>query len=226
MNQHSSIASNRLVVNRDKSDTENHLNKIPARYLDDQKSELYKLFPFSNEISKSTFNKYACLSGVFKRPHRWTDLCDYCEKGVKLKHELIKDFKMKNFEIEENFSIPVMIEKIKKERLALENQILNRPQENNDRIEEEKNLYEKILINLNDFDSILFHKNVAKNQRIAYNYQIKNKEFLSGKILIECDFKQKILIGMSPRQINSEFYNQKLRSCLGSNYILFNYFLF
>lgn len=65
------------------------------------------------------------------------------------------------------------------------------------------------------FQVLLFHKNVARSQRLAYNYQHTNPEFLHNKILIEMDFKQKICIGMSPRQVNAEYYNQVLRSCLG-----------
>ena len=33
--------------------------------------------------------------------------------------------------------------------------------------------------------------------------------------MIEVDFKQKIVIGLSPRQVSSEYYNQLSRSCLG-----------
>ena len=35
-----------------------------------------------------------------------------------------------------------------------------------------------------------------------YNEHHKNKDKLRNKILIEFDFKQKIVIGMSPRQVN------------------------
>jgi hypothetical protein len=56
---------------------------------------------------------------------------------------------------------------------------------------------------------------LAKSQRIAYKNHCKNIDLLRGKLLIVLDFKQKILIGMSPRQVNDEYYNQKQRSCLG-----------
>ena len=61
----------------------------------------------------------------------------------------------------------------------------------------------------------MFHKNVAKAQRSAYNVQRKDVNVLRDKILIELDFKEKIVIGLSPRQINKDYYNQQLRSCLG-----------
>jgi len=66
-----------------------------------------------------------------------------------------------------------------------------------------------------DYDSILFHKHIASAQRNAYNFQRKNVENLKNKILIEVDFKQKVTIGLSPRQVSSEYYNQITRSCLG-----------
>ena len=63
---------------------------------------------------------------------------------------------------------------------------------------------------------LLFHKNVAHCQRLAYNKHHKNIEFLRDKKMIEIDYKQKIAIGMSPRQVSAEYYNQVLRSCLGN----------
>ncbi len=38
---------------------------------------------------------------------------------------------------------------------------------------------------------------------------------MQNKILIELDFKQKFVIGLSPRQVNEEYYKQVQRSCLG-----------
>ena len=55
-------------------------------------------------------------------------------------------------------------------------------------------------MNLNK--ALIFHKNVAYFQRQAFNDQHKIKEKLRNKILLEIDFKQKIVIGLSPRQVN------------------------
>jgi hypothetical protein len=49
----------------------------------------------------------------------------------------------------------------------------------------------------------LFHQNIAKSRRAAYNNYLKDKE-LKNKILAEIDFKQKFLIGMSLRQVSRE----------------------
>jgi hypothetical protein len=65
------------------------------------------------------------------------------------------------------------------------------------------------------FEVVLGHRMIASTQRNSYNLQRKNKESLKNQLLIEVDFKQKIAIGISPRQINKEYYTQELRSCLG-----------
>lgn len=67
---------------------------------------------------------------------------------------------------------------------------------------------------MNDYEALLFHKNVSKIQREAYKKHLK-VDHLKGKILIELDYKQKIKIGLSPRQVSDEYYKQKERSCLG-----------
>ena len=66
---------------------------------------------------------------------------------------------------------------------------------------------------LNEIQLLDYHKLIAKRQRNSYIQMKKNLP--EGSILIEIDFKQKIKIGMSPKQINSEFYKQKLRYFLG-----------
>ena len=64
-------------------------------------------------------------------------------------------------------------------------------------------------------DAVLSHKEIARLLREAYTKQIKSVDFLRGKLLIEADFKQKITIGLSPRQMNNEYYNKQNRTCLG-----------
>jgi len=65
------------------------------------------------------------------------------------------------------------------------------------------------------FEVVLGHRMIASTQRNSYNLQRKNKESLKKQIMIEVDFKQKIAIGISPRQVNKEYYTQELRTCLG-----------
>ena len=70
------------------------------------------------------------------------------------------------------------------------------------------------------------HRNIANTQRKSYNEQRKSMNILTKNILIEVDFKQKIPIGLSPRQINKEYYEQELRTCLGNlqNFLLITSF--
>lgn len=83
--------------------------------------------------------------------------------------------------------------------------------------------YTVISLKISLLKALIFHKNLAKSQRMAYSNHMKSS-FLKDKIMIVLDFKQKILIGMSPRQINDEYYNQKQRSCLGMPFKTF-YFI-
>ncbi|CAF0844074.1 unnamed protein product [Brachionus calyciflorus] len=217
LKEKSNIASNRLCLNKNPSDP-NFKQLQNARYLEDNIIELYKSFPFSNEISISTFYKYVNLSGEFKKPFRWTDLCDYCERGKILKDNLDKKIK-ENLNIEESLELQInSIQDIVLRKTKEKVEDLNSLEELSS---DERLVLETKLENLNgiiseikDFETILFHKNVARSQRSTYNEQ-KNADFLKDKVFIEVDFKQKIKIGLSPRQINSEYYNQISRSCLG-----------
>jgi hypothetical protein len=50
-------------------------------------------------------------------------------------------------------------------------------------------------------ENLIFHKNVAFFHRKAYNEHGQVKDNLRDKLLIEFNKKQKIVIGMSPRQV-------------------------
>jgi uncharacterized membrane protein YobD (UPF0266 family) len=54
---------------------------------------------------------------------------------------------------------------------------------------------------LNYSKARIFHKNVAFFHRKAYNEHGQVKDNLRDKLLIEFNKKQKIVIGMSPRQV-------------------------
>lgn len=45
-------------------------NRVSARYLDDNHTELYKSFPETTKMCKNTFFNYLNASGEFKKPHR------------------------------------------------------------------------------------------------------------------------------------------------------------
>lgn len=68
---------------------------------------------------------------------------------------------------------------------------------------------------INKLKLIKYHKQIAKRQRQSYNNMLIDVNLFEEGILIEMDFKQKVLIGMSPRQVSSEYYKQQLRNVLG-----------
>lgn len=143
-----------------------------------------------------------------------TDLCDYCENGAILKRKIEAFIKNENSEFFESFDVKLMIKYYTDKALTIKTQ-LNSPVISE--LDSNSDYYKckKIVTDLNDYEAILFHKNVAQCQRIAYNDHHTNVNTLKNKVLIEIDFKQKIKIGLSPRQFSKEFYQQILLSCLG-----------
>ena len=67
--------------------------------------------------------------------------------------------------------------------------------------------------NLLKIEILDWHYLVANRQRQSYNSMKQNLP--SDVLFIELDWKEKLVIGMSPRQISEEFYNQKQRTLLG-----------
>jgi hypothetical protein len=77
------------------------------------------------------------------------------------------------------------------------------------------NRIDSFIVIMQNVEAVTEHKKIASAQREAYNAQRSDKEFLRNKIFIDLDFKQKIIIGLSPIQANSEFYSLENRTCLG-----------
>lgn len=149
--------------------------------------------------------------------YRLTDLCEYCEELKQLKRKIDVTLSEENYEIGENYQIEKMVEDFSV-KLDTINQQLTVTQDLavRNQLNSNYNKYKEIIDDLEDYDCLWFHKNISRCQRLAYNKYRKNvDDILRNKVMIEIDFKQKIVIGLSPRQINNEYYNQKIRSCLG-----------
>jgi aminopeptidase C len=84
----------------------------------------------------------------------------------------------------------------------------------------------KLFEDISSYEVLLFHQNIARTQRDAYNSQRTSVEELRNKLLIEVDFKQKITIGFGPRQLNTEYYDkrQKTRTCLGLWFMVYVFY--
>ena len=63
---------------------------------------------------------------------------------------------------------------------------------------------EKITM-IKDYQEVEFHRSVARRQRSFYNEQRKDGTLLSGKILIEFDFKMKIKVPIGPKEVEYPF---------------------
>lgn len=107
-------------------------------------------------------------------------------------------------------------------RTNLENEIKKtRDSNKHNAIKDSLELADSILNDIEAYETVTFHQNIARAQRSAYKLHHTQFEQLIGKIMIEVDFKQKIQIGFGPRQLNSEYYDKRnrLRTCLGNTSI-------
>ena len=65
-----------------------------VRYCNVSKRKAYESFEYKNELCEASFNKY--VEKIYKKPHRLTDLCDYCKIGLVLEKEF-KNFLVLKF---------------------------------------------------------------------------------------------------------------------------------
>jgi hypothetical protein len=148
-----------------------------------------------------------------------TDLCDFCEKGRELKSKLGNIIKEIGFHVGEQLNLHDLKTFIFNAAVRVKSS-MNANTNDEIQIELNKlyNSHKSSLELINDYEQIIFHQNVSKIQRLCYTNTLKSIETLTGKIFIELDYKQRMRIGMSPRQVGQEYYNQIMRSCLGEKY--------
>ena len=56
---------------------------------------------------------------------------------------------------------------------------------------------------------------IKTNVNVLPTNNCHNIDEIRNGLLIELDFKQKIVVGLSPIQISKDYYNQQALSCLG-----------
>ena len=188
-------------------------------------TEAYKKFmstyDYAESLSLTTFRKY--IPKEFKKPFRYTDMCEYCEYGRCLKINILdytRNFHAEFFKREEkedfiNFKNYIeYFQTVSNESEDAtgdsEGDSSNDSEGDSDSINEneidivneKKNTDEDIEINesnilakLNHLQSIEYHKFIAKRQRNIYNLMTSEQAYLINTILIEFDFKQKIKYG-------------------------------
>ncbi|RNA02663.1 ubiquitin carboxyl-terminal hydrolase 7 [Brachionus plicatilis] len=174
----STIAANRFLKKK----------QTNAYYTSTSMLKAYQNFQYK-DISYSSFYKY--VDEKFKKPHRISDLCDYCENNKDLKKQLFKYALENGYDGPDDYSLVKEFIIIKKTGNVLLGQI---------------ELFTKI-------ESINLHSDIANRQRDSYNSMRLNLE--NDYILIDMDWKQKIMIGLSPRQPSNEYRNQVSRTLFG-----------
>ena len=140
----------------------------------------------------------------YKKPHRLTDLCRYCEYGLDIKKKLVSLIKDQNLwknEFEDNEDT----------KFYLNTKNILNYFKNSEQLEKTQ----KILSLGKELVAIKFHRKIAKIQRDSYKKMKNDMDLLKDSIMIELDFKQKIVIGSSPRQVSSEYYSHIQKSLLG-----------
>ncbi len=75
--------------------------------------------------------------------------------------------------------------------------------------------HENLAINLELLRQLEYHIYIAQRQKNAYNQMTSNISYYDNSILIDYDFKQKLVFGLSPRAKSYEYYFQKQASLLG-----------
>ena len=204
MNEHvkslSNVASNGVVCSNPKKQGDKEI--VTVRYLNCSFKEAYRKFKFKKEICFTTFCKY--IQKRYKKPHRLTDICRYCEYGLEMKKEVIKFAKENDYL--QNSLVPSenSNSKINTADILQFFKSMKKDDQTNEAI-----------MKIEDIRAVQFHKKIAAIQRESYNKQKSNINLLKDALLIDLDFKQKVVIGSSPRQISSEYYKHIQKSFLG-----------
>ena len=149
-------------------------------------------------ISFSSFYKY--IHTKFKKAHHDSDLCEYCNNHKRLSNQVIK-FTDQNFNDSFNhpFDMNDLFQYYKDEFEKSENEGL-------------KERLETIIKKIEHIKELDFHREMAHKQRIVYNEMRKDNSYLKENLLIELDYKQKLLIGLGP--LSGSYYKQRQISYL------------
>jgi hypothetical protein len=132
-----------------------------------------------------------------------------------LRKKIGKVLKDDLFENDQNYDYDKIIDIYEQKKLKIRNEISSAEKTKQQDLQSSYDKYKCLVQDIKDYQQILFHENVARAQRIAYKNDHESVQQLKETLLIELDFKQKIVIGMRPRQVNKEFHQQQIRSCLG-----------
>jgi hypothetical protein len=219
--KYSAPAANRSFYQKINGDKE----QVTVQYLNATKSECYNTFEHKDQMAFETFRR--SIPNNFKKPHRETDLCEYCEYGNRLKNRIIEfaqfcylipnaSDRNNYFKLHKEFDSKKMLSFFNK-YLSNDNQDYNDSINDQNEDDEFLDLYhdqndnetinlKNISKKLSDLINIEFHQQIVQRQRRSYRNDRNQLEI--DEIVIELDFKQKVLIGKYPNLFL--FYTQML----------------
>ena len=166
-----------------------------------------KFHKICSNIRFSTYHRY--VDKKFRKPKLFSDLCDHCELGKKIVKEM--NFSLPNFHVtlDQDFNSAELINRLNNLRGARGNTL--EYLERIDRFIEQATM----------LDKIKFHKSIADRQRLAYNRHRSFTRQLHGKLLIEIDYKAKIILGQGDRVMNTEWFERNKKKVVCCSFGIF-----
>ena len=181
--------------------------KTNAFHRHDGLRSYYESFPEKGKISFSAFKKH--MSRKFKKPRRESDMCEKCVQGkyfFKCLRDSADKIELKKFNIQNVDSKLDDLEEFLKHLKS---------QEEKEGQNELRQACGPIYNYVELVKEVQFHRCIAHMQNKMYNTMKKDPNLLSNSLLIDLDFKQKIVIGDAPCMLSGEYFERKQRSMLG-----------
>ena len=167
-----------------------------VRVLEEPVNHLYEKSPLKSQISLATFRKYMKHFKIFKNFTQFVSKCYYCVWAKNEKPIMNNILKQNGLEamIDTNKSINLI--NCKKQEL------INKLNKNKDNDNEETNSineklleYDSMIQKIETIHAVNEHEKLTKAQREANMYHKKTPAVLDNRIIIEVEYKRKIIVG-------------------------------
>ena len=178
--------------------------RVPVRYLSKPVSTLYtnfKIFDSESDFKSTKFREMIKKIKYFKKPRRYTDLCEICESGKFFEKQILKFNK-------------TMCDNHEHENLFIES-CDNFRQRFHQLSEIQRDRYETLKQN---YLVYLHHHEHKEHQRQCFKDSMVNL-FSKNEAIIVIDFKSNISLDIAQREVGLDFYNQPQRVCFGATLI-------
>ena len=194
MEERCTIAANRFLIKEEANAFNRH----------ESLRSCYNSFADNNKLSLSAFINN--MANKFKKPHRMSDLCETCEQGKFLFKALERDTDKIDLKQLQVVNVDSNLDKLERYLNHL------KLQGNENELMQDCESPLKLIAYLKE---VQFHRCIVNMQKNSYNSMKSDVNLLKGAIVIDLDFKQKVVIGDSPRMMSGEYYERQQRSLLG-----------